>query len=163
MYYESLTHEFKRLSQYIHVSVDKMFFLNVFFLWHQKTRVIPSPSYTVEVACPRYIGVRLEWFKRICSHYGNIYPAKPSYSHCVEPGRSDIHFSTAGCVKQTLIPPTDKAERSVGHMQLARSGDLSRTMPLKHGGLCGRALRCHQGREYIPLCKWLYGDLIILI
>ena len=47
-------------------------------------------------------------------------PAKPGYSHCVEPGRSDRHFSTAGCVKQTLTQPTEKTERGVGHMQLAR-------------------------------------------
>ena len=30
-------------------------------------------------------------------------------------------------------------------MQLARSGDHSRAMPLKHGGQCVGALRCHQG------------------
>ena len=73
------------------------------------------------------------------------YPVKPGYSHGVEPGRSDSHFSTAGCGKTTLTPPTDKTERGVGHIQLARSGDHSRTMPLKHGGHCVRALGCHQG------------------
>ena len=31
-------------------------------------------------------------------------------------------------------------------MQLALSVDHSRTMPLKHGGHCVRALRCHQGK-----------------
>ena len=36
------------------------------------------------------------------------YPAKPSYSHCVELGRSDCHFSTATRVKKTVTPPTDK-------------------------------------------------------
>ena len=36
------------------------------------------------------------------------YPAKPSYSHCVELGRSDCHFSTAARVKKTVTPPTDK-------------------------------------------------------
>ena len=37
-----------------------------------------------------------------------IYPAKPSYSHCVELGRTDDHFSTAARVKKTVTPPTDK-------------------------------------------------------
>ena len=37
-----------------------------------------------------------------------IYPAKPSYSHCEELGRSDCHFSTAARVKKTVTPPTDK-------------------------------------------------------
>ena len=36
------------------------------------------------------------------------YPAKPSYSHCVELGRTDDHFSTAARVKKTVTPPTDK-------------------------------------------------------
>ena len=36
------------------------------------------------------------------------YPAKPSYSHCAELGRSDCHFSTAARVKKTVTPPTDK-------------------------------------------------------
>ena len=38
----------------------------------------------------------------------DTYPAKPSYSHCVELGRSDCHFSTAARVKKTVTPPTDK-------------------------------------------------------
>ena len=41
------------------------------------------------------------------------YPAKPGYSHCVEPGRSDLHFSTAGRVKQTLTPPSDKTDSGI--------------------------------------------------
>ena len=53
-------------------------------------------------------------------------------------------------LKQTLTPPNEKTERGVGHMQQARFGDHSRTMPLKHGGHCVRALRCHQGNK-IPL------------
>ena len=36
------------------------------------------------------------------------YPAKPSYSHCVELGRTDDHFSTTARVKKTVTPPTDK-------------------------------------------------------
>ena len=40
--------------------------------------------------------------------YDNLYPAKPSYSHYVELGRSDCHFSTAARVKKTVTPPTDK-------------------------------------------------------
>ena len=36
------------------------------------------------------------------------YPAKPSYSHCVELGRTDDHFSTAARVKKTVTPPTNK-------------------------------------------------------
>ena len=36
------------------------------------------------------------------------YPAKPSYSHGAELGRSDCHFSTAARVKKTVTPPTDK-------------------------------------------------------
>ena len=43
----------------------------------------------------------------------NYYPAKPGYSHCAEPGRSDLHFSTAGRVKQTLTPPSDKTESGI--------------------------------------------------
>ena len=44
-------------------------------------------------------------------------------------------------------------------MQLARSGDHSKTMPLKHGGHCVRALRCHKGTvlhqfEYRALYKF---------
>ena len=58
------------------------------------------------------------------------YPAKPGYSHCVKAGRSDLHFTTAGCGKKTMTIPTNKTERGVGHIQLARSGDHSRTMPL---------------------------------
>ena len=42
-----------------------------------------------------------------------LYPAKPGYSHCAEPGRSDLHFSTAGRVKQTLTPPSDKTESGI--------------------------------------------------
>ena len=42
-----------------------------------------------------------------------MYPAKPGYSHCAEPGRSDLHFSTAGRVKQTLTPPSDKTESGI--------------------------------------------------
>ena len=38
----------------------------------------------------------------------DIYPAKPGYSHCAEPGRSDPHFSAADRVKQTLTLPSDK-------------------------------------------------------
>ena len=41
------------------------------------------------------------------------YPAKPGYSHCAEPGRSGLHFSTAGRVKQTLTPPSDKTESGI--------------------------------------------------
>ena len=41
-------------------------------------------------------------------HQPMCYPAKPSYSHCVELGRSDCHFSTATRVKKTVTPPTDK-------------------------------------------------------
>ena len=41
------------------------------------------------------------------------YPAKPGYSHCAEPGRSDLHFSTAGPVKQTLTPSSDKTESGI--------------------------------------------------
>ena len=41
------------------------------------------------------------------------YPAKPGYSHCAEPGRSDLNFSTAGRVKQTLTPPSDKTESGI--------------------------------------------------
>ena len=37
-----------------------------------------------------------------------MYPAIPNYSHCVEFGRTDRHFPTAGCVKKTVTPPTDK-------------------------------------------------------
>ena len=59
------------------------------------------------------------------------YPAKPGYSHCVEPGGSDRHFSTARCVKQTLTLPSDKTERGVGCIQLAHSGDHSRIIPVK--------------------------------
>ena len=33
-------------------------------------------------------------------------PAEPGY-YCVEPGRTDLHFSTAGRVKQTLTLPSD--------------------------------------------------------
>ena len=36
------------------------------------------------------------------------YPTKPSYSHSVELGRTDGHFSTATHVKKTVTPPTDK-------------------------------------------------------
>ena len=44
-----------------------------------------------------------------CLFYiGKIYPAKPSYSHCVKLGRTDDHFSTAARVKKTVTPPTDK-------------------------------------------------------
>ena len=39
---------------------------------------------------------------------GKTYPAKPSYSHCAELGRSDCHFSTAARVKKTVTPPTYK-------------------------------------------------------
>ena len=63
--------------------------------------------------------------------YSQGYPAKPGYSHCVEPGGSGLHLSTARCVKQTLTPPSDKTERGVGSIQLARSGDHRRTIPLK--------------------------------
>ena len=41
------------------------------------------------------------------------YPAEPGYSHCAEPGRSDLHFSMAGRVKQTLTPPSDKTESGI--------------------------------------------------
>ena len=33
-----------------------------------------------------------------------VYPAKPSYSHCVKLGRTDDHFSTAARVKKTVTP-----------------------------------------------------------
>ena len=36
------------------------------------------------------------------------YLAKPSYSYCVELGRTDGHFSTAARVKKTVTLPTDK-------------------------------------------------------
>ena len=62
---------------------------------------------------------------------GKIYQAKPGYSHCMEPGGSDLHFPTAGCVTQTLTLPSDKIERGVGCIQLAHSGDHSRTIGLK--------------------------------
>ena len=38
----------------------------------------------------------------------SIYPAKPSYSHCVVLGPTDRHFSTAASVKKTVTLPTDK-------------------------------------------------------
>ena len=44
---------------------------------------------------------------------GVAYPAEPGYSHCVEPGRSDLHFTTAGRVKQTLTAPSDKTESGI--------------------------------------------------
>ena len=47
------------------------------------------------------------------AYEGSDYPAKPGYSHCAEPGRSDLHFSTAVRVKQTLTPPSDKTESGI--------------------------------------------------
>ena len=44
-------------------------------------------------------------------------------------------------------------------MQLARSGDHSRAMPLKHGGQCVRSWRCHQGSSgvrRIQICYFLW-------
>ena len=43
-------------------------------------------------------------------------------------------------------------------MQLARSGDHSRAMPLKHGGQCVRALRCHQGNLPLGLAQVMAGE-----
>ena len=62
-------------------------------------------------------------------------------------------FSTAGCVKKTLTPPTDKTERGrpIGHIQLVRSCDHSRIMPLNHVGHCVRALRCRQGNVWLQI------------
>ena len=54
------------------------------------------------------------------------YYTKPSYSHCVELGRTDCHFFTAARV----TPPTDNGN-GVGPSQLACSGDHSRAKPAK--------------------------------
>ena len=72
----------------------------------------------------------------------SVYPAKPSYSHCVELGRTDGHFSTAARVKKTVTPPTDKTVTV-----LALVSFTVEPGPLKHGGQFVRALRCHQGTE----------------
>ena len=47
-------------------------------------------------------------FKNIQESILFFYPAKPSYSHCVELGRTDDYFSTAARVKKTVTPLTDK-------------------------------------------------------
>ena len=56
---------------------------------------------------------RHAYIRRFERGHERVYPAKPGYSHCAEPGRSDLHFSTAGRVKQTLTPPSDKTESGI--------------------------------------------------
>ena len=61
-------------------------------------------------------GSFIAWMKSHWSVNEGYYLAEQGYSHCVEPGRSDRHFFTAGCVKQSLTRPSEKAERGVGHI-----------------------------------------------
>ena len=74
-----------------------------------------------------------------------MYPAKPSYSHCVKLGRTDDHFSTAARVKKTVTPPTDKTVTVLALVSWRALVITVEPSPLKHGGQFVRALRCHQG------------------
>ena len=55
----TLTHS-RRHSQYIHVSVDGTFFFKCTLYNVTKHELSWAPSCTVEVACTRYFGLRLE-------------------------------------------------------------------------------------------------------
>ena len=73
------------------------------------------------------------------------YPAEPGYSHRVEPGRTDLHFSTAGRVKQTLTLPSDKTESGIRLYSASALVITVEPFCQNIGRHFVRALRCHQG------------------